>query len=147
MSTLPPRSADAADGPGRRTGRRRSDPIERIPVRGEPASPGRTVRPRRQDVSAGPSRSGASAPQAAVPPDPDPLGKMALFSGDEPRRPLGTFVVECSSCRRETPISGPGLVRAALPFSLHLPLVRHFSSYMRCPACGRRTWLRVSWRP
>ena len=72
---------------------------------------------------------------------------MALYSGHQARRPLGTFVVECSTCKRETPVSGVGLVRAALPFSIHLPLVRRFSSYMRCPTCGRRTWLRITWRP
>jgi uncharacterized protein with PIN domain len=85
-------------------------------------------------------------PPSIVPRERDPLGKMALFSGDEPHRPFGTFVVECSSCNRETPLSAVGLVRAALPFSIHLPVVRRLSSYMRCPACGRRTWLRVTWR-
>jgi hypothetical protein len=102
--------------------------------------------PRSRRSSATPRRRSDKTPEAVLPAEPDPLGKMALFSGDEPRRPLGTLVVECSSCKRETPVSGVALLRSALPFSLHLPLVRRFSSYMRCPACGRRTWLRITWR-
>ena len=43
----------------------------------------------------------------AVPPEPDPLGKMALYSGAGEARPpaYGTFLVECSSCKRETPVA------------------------------------------
>jgi len=76
----------------------------------------------------------------------DPLGKMALFSADRPAHTYGTLLVECSACHRETPVSVPQLVRSAFPFSLHLPLVKHYHSLMRCPACGRRAWMRVSWR-
>jgi hypothetical protein len=71
---------------------------------------------------------------------------MALYSGDRASTPLGAFIVECSSCRRETPLSPVQLARASLPFSLHLPFVKRYQSYMLCPACGRRAWLRVSWR-
>jgi hypothetical protein len=78
--------------------------------------------------------------------DRDPLGKMALFSADRPAHTYGTLLVECSACHRETPVSFGQLVRSAFPFSLHLPLVRRYHSLMRCPACGRRAWMRVSWR-
>ena len=81
-----------------------------------------------------------------LPPERDPMGKMALFSSEGQRRPGGTLLVDCSTCRRETPVSPVQLVRAALPFSLHLPLVRRFHSLMRCPSCGRRTWVRVRWQ-
>lgn len=77
----------------------------------------------------------------------DPQGSLQLFS--EPGRqsgPMGTLLVECSACRRETPVSLPTLVKGALPFSLHLPVVKRFHSLMRCPACGRRTWVRVIWQ-
>jgi hypothetical protein len=78
--------------------------------------------------------------------DPDPLGKLSLYSSPEQRAPvLGTFVVECSACRRETPVHVADLVRAGIP-SIHLPLVKRYPSLMRCPACGRRTWVRVRWR-
>ncbi len=72
---------------------------------------------------------------------------MALFSEIEPEPPPpGLLWIECSSCLAETPVSPVDLARAALPFSLHLPFVRHFHSLMRCPACSRRTWVRVSIR-
>jgi hypothetical protein len=79
-----------------------------------------------------------------VPPERDPLGKMALYSGERPAASLGTFLVECSSCRRETPMSAGQLLKRTFPFSVHLPLVKRYSSYMRCPACGRLAWLRVT---
>ena len=59
----------------------------------------------------------------------------------------GTFLVDCSSCHRETPASPLQLARNAIPFSLHLPLVRKYHSFMRCPSCGRRTWVRIRWQP
>jgi hypothetical protein len=76
----------------------------------------------------------------------DPMGRMALFSSTEPEPAPGrtdVLVLECSSCLTESPVSPSGLLRAALPLSVHLPFVKRFHSYMRCPACGRRTWLRL----
>jgi hypothetical protein len=77
----------------------------------------------------------------------DPMGRMALFSETEPEPPraAGLFV-ECSSCLEETSLSAFELVKLTFPFSVHLPLVRRYGSFMRCPACGRRTWLRVGMR-
>jgi hypothetical protein len=77
----------------------------------------------------------------------DPLGRAALFSSGSQQQPpaLGTFLVECSACHRETPVTVGDLVRLSLP-SIHLPLVKRYPSLMRCPACGRRTWVRVRWR-
>ena len=77
----------------------------------------------------------------------DPLGRAALYSSG-PKRPepaFGTFLLECSACRRETPVTAGDLIRLGIP-SLHLPFLRRFPSLMRCPACGRRTWLRIHWR-
>jgi uncharacterized protein with PIN domain len=88
-----------------------------------------------------------SAARSAIPPERDPLGKMALFSTAGSRRAMGTFLVDCSSCRRETPVNPVDLVRSALPLSVHLPFVRKYHSFMRCPACGRRTWVRIAWQP
>jgi hypothetical protein len=78
----------------------------------------------------------------------DPMGRMALFSEIEPAPPARSpLVVECSSCLKATPVSPVSLARAALPFSVHLPLIRRYPSFMKCPACGRRTWVRVSFKP
>ena len=72
---------------------------------------------------------------------------MALFSDVEPLPETRDHLfVECSSCLRETPVSPIGLAKAAFPFSIHLPFLRAFSSYMRCPACGRRAWVRVRFK-
>ena len=116
-------------------GQRRAEPLERVSIGGGVGS------------ATGGGTAGADA-EDLVPPEPDPLGKMALYSGSDEARPsaYGSFLVECSSCKRETPLSPLQLVRAAFPLSLHLPLVRRYSSYMRCPACGRWAWLRVTWR-
>ena len=93
------------------------------------------------------SRHPSGGAKAAVPAERDPFGKMALFSTAQRQPFAGTFLVDCSACHRETPVSPVQLVRAAMPFSLHFPLVRKYHSFMRCPACGRRTWVRVRWQP
>jgi hypothetical protein len=77
--------------------------------------------------------------------EPDPMGKAALFSISSPRPgPLGTLALECSRCRRETPVRVRDLMRLSFPVAIHMP--RKFHSLMRCPSCGRRTWLRAHWR-
>jgi hypothetical protein len=78
----------------------------------------------------------------------DPMGRMALFSEVEPQEPDPQLLwIECSSCLKETHVSPLDLVKATLPFSVHFPVVKRFHSYMRCPACGKRTWVRVILRP
>jgi hypothetical protein len=105
-----------------------------------PAEPRRIPRRPPQRRQAAPAREGFD--------ERDPLGRMALYSEPEPEPepPATGLVVECSSCLAETPVSPFALARATLPFSIHLPLVRRYSSFMRCPACGRRTWLRIGYR-
>lgn len=77
--------------------------------------------------------------------EPDPLGKEALFSAGARRSgPLGTLTLECSSCKRESPTRLRELARLAFPFWLTLP--RRYPAYLKCPTCGRRTWLRAHWR-
>ena len=181
-------------GGTRRSGRRSSEPLQRIPVGGstpagaeeasqlEDASDleeleehekpktatGRTgheqgsgVRPVRAGLDRIKPRVAPVAPDAAATAEPaaspadldqaagdrDPLGRAALYSSsNEQAQPaLGTFLVECSACRRETPVVAGDLVRLGIP-SLHLPFVKRFPSLMKCPACGRRTWVRVRWR-
>ena len=77
--------------------------------------------------------------------EPDPLGKLALFSvGARQTGKLGTLILECSSCKRESPVRLRELPRLAFPFWMTAP--RRYPAYIKCPACGRRTWLRPTWR-
>ena len=99
---------------------------------------------------------------------PDPLGKRALFwaPGERTDRPLdakapapgkralfstpapqpGPITLECSACDTRSQVSYLDFVRLHLPVWLWLP-GRRFSRLMSCPACERRAWVRVSWRP
>lgn len=77
--------------------------------------------------------------------EPDPMGKIALFSGAAPRPgPFGTLAIECSSCKRESPIRFRDIPRLVMPISVTLP--RRYHTFMKCPGCGRRTWVRAHWR-
>src|SRR2546426_609783 len=77
--------------------------------------------------------------------EPDPLGKLALFSaGARTQGRFGTLILECSSCKRESAIRLRELPRLAIPFWMAAP--RRYPAYIRCPACGRRTRLRPAWR-
>ncbi len=79
-------------------------------------------------------------------PSRDPLGKAALFSDIEVRRP-GTVVLDCSSCAGSTRVSYVDFARASLPFSMWLPRLRGipFNRRMRCPECHEWTWMRAHW--
>lgn len=70
-----------------------------------------------------------------------PVSKHALYTKPE-RKPM-TCTVECSSCREETRVSYVELAALMFPVHFHVPLVRYHHSWFRCPACGRRTWVRV----
>jgi hypothetical protein len=70
-----------------------------------------------------------------------PIGKHVLYSKTE-RKSL-TCTIECSSCYEETRVNPLELAALMFPVHLHLPLVRYHHSWFRCPACGRRTWLRI----
>jgi ribosomal protein L37E len=81
-----------------------------------------------------------------------------LFSSAEAASPsVGSALVECSRCGERTVLGLAQAVRAALP-SLHLglrighgedvrsvSLIKHeYPTYMRCPACGRPSWVRFT---
>jgi hypothetical protein len=104
-----------------------SGPFDRLPSRWDGAAGARSV-------------SGGGA---------DPDGRRVLFSHDvSPAKPplAGTVTVDCSACQEVTVLTTRQAVRAALP-SLHLPLLkRNHPSWMRCPACGRHTWVRATVR-
>lgn len=74
---------------------------------------------------------------------PDHEGKRALFSAADQPAATGGVTIECSSCGARSVVSARQAVRLALP-SFHLPLIRRqHGSWMRCPACRRRTWVRL----
>jgi hypothetical protein len=76
----------------------------------------------------------------------DADGKRALFSvaESEPAPAFGSVTIECSSCHERSVLSPAQGIRAALP-SLHLPILRRdHPSWLKCPACGRFSWVRVS---
>ena len=73
-------------------------------------------------------------------------GRRALFSTEPPIPAVGSVVVDCSTCGETSVIGMRQALRAALP-SLHLPLLKKgHSSWMRCPACGLHTWVKLALR-
>ncbi len=68
-------------------------------------------------------------------------GRYSLYSATEKRR--FTLTVECSACNDETRVTYLELAALLWPFSVHLPWLKYHHSWFRCPACGRRTWLRI----
>jgi hypothetical protein len=87
-------------------------------------------------------RTGAAAGQGR-PARTDPFGRQSLYgvAGQPPA--LGAVTVECSGCGQTSVVTPRALLRLAVP-SVHLPLLRgRYFSWMRCPACDRRTWVRL----
>ncbi len=87
----------------------------------------------------------------------DPTGKRALFSTQAHSRPnatgkralfsdrwtLGTPIsAECSTCGRVTEVEIGEALRRFLRFGLVVP-TREYPVRMRCPACGRRSWVKL----
>lgn len=70
----------------------------------------------------------------------DPQGKVALFSGT--RRSDGPFLIECSGCGGVTRVDLIQLVRLAFPINFTIPL-RYHHTWLRCPACDKRRWVRI----
>jgi hypothetical protein len=78
----------------------------------------------------------------------DREGKRALFSAPAPvisAIPFGALNLSCSSCGATTAMTAGQVLSAAIP-SLHLLGFRKYPSWMRCPACRQRNWVRVSMR-
>jgi hypothetical protein len=89
----------------------------------------------------------------------DALGKRALFTSaaDVSQPGIGSALVECSRCQARTVLGPMQAMRAAIP-SLHLGIrighgddvrsvgivKRDYPTYMRCPDCGRPSWVRFT---
>ena len=92
----------------------------------------------------------------------DSEGKRALFSSNAPDAELpssGSVSVECSRCGEVTTMTPFAAMRAVIPsFVLSIGLGRkdgdatlglvrrHYGAFMRCPACGRGSWTRLTVR-
>jgi hypothetical protein len=93
----------------------------------------------------------------------DTEGKRALFSAASPDAELpgatGSVTIDCARCGERTPLSLMSAVRAAFPSLLlsigighgdgetTIGLVpRRHGAFLRCPACGRPTWTRITVR-
>ena len=76
----------------------------------------------------------------------DQDGRRALFTAESMAPQVagtGSVTIACGDCGEETVLSATAALRHALP-SLHLPyLKRGHGSWMRCPACGKHTWVSV----
>lgn len=91
-----------------------------------------------------PRSSGGPAIASARPSDPE--GRRSLYSVADQPPSLGAVTVACSACERTTVVTPRRLLGLVAP-SLHLPLVkRGYPSWMRCPSCARRTWVRLGVR-
>jgi predicted RNA-binding Zn-ribbon protein involved in translation (DUF1610 family) len=77
-------------------------------------------------------------------------GRRALFTAASEAPQIaagpGSVVISCSDCGEDTVLSATAALRHAVP-SLHLPFIkRGHGSWMRCPACGKHTWVSVQIR-
>lgn len=77
----------------------------------------------------------------------DHQGKRALFSGADQPPSVGSVAVDCPKCDRRSVISVVRLAKLALP-GLYLPVPgSSHRAWIKCPACGERSWVSVSLKP
>lgn len=74
----------------------------------------------------------------------DPQGKQSLFSGADNPPSLGSAAVDCSKCHRRAVVSLTQLVQLSLP-GVHAPVPgKGHRALMKCPTCGKRSWMSVT---
>lgn len=74
----------------------------------------------------------------------DPQGKQALFSGADNPPSLGSVAVDCAKCHRRSVISLTQMLQLSVP-GVHAPVPgKGHRAFMKCPACGKRSWLGVT---
>lgn len=121
----------------------RNKGFDRLRVRGGEAEPGHPV-----------------TPAATIGRDAE--GKRALFSATDPDADvpsIGAVTIDCSRCGERTVMSPVAAARAAFPSLLlsvnvgrgeresTVGLVRRdHGAFLRCPACGRGSWTRLTIR-
>src|SRR4051794_10543278 len=109
-----------------------------------------------------PERGQAPMSTSAQPVGRDVEGKRALFSATGPEADVpsvGSVTIDCQRCAERTVMSPLAAARAALP-SLLLSvgfgrgdrestvglIRRRYGAFLRCPACGRGSWTRLTVR-
>lgn len=98
-------------------------------------------RVRRRDPDATPGRVPGSAGL------PDAEGKRALFSRTTETPARGTVTVECSRCGQTSVLSASRGARLLASPGVHLPVLRRdHPSFVRCPSCRRRSWVKLTLR-
>jgi hypothetical protein len=111
-------------------------------------------------------RAGEAEPGHPLPPAPtvgrDAEGKRALFSATDPEADvpsIGAVTIDCSRCGERTVMSPVAAALAAFPSLLLSVTVgrgerestvgvvrREHGAFLRCPACGRGSWTRLTIR-
>lgn len=75
---------------------------------------------------------------------PDPQGKQALFSGADNPPSLGSVALDCDKCNRRSVVSVAKYAKLSAT-GVHAPVPgRGYRAWLRCPACGSRAWVRVT---
>lgn len=79
----------------------------------------------------------------------DEAGKRSLFgpapsqpTRRDPSRRAGPVTIECSRCGATTRVGVGDALRRLVRFSLWVP-GRTYSRRLTCPACSRRSWVRL----
>lgn len=76
----------------------------------------------------------------------DREGKRALFSEvAEPPSP-GSVALVCSKCGVRSVVSMTSVLRVAFPAVPAVVPGHGVKANMKCPSCGERNWMTVSWR-
>ncbi|MDH4115864.1 MAG: hypothetical protein OEX04_09810 [Acidimicrobiia bacterium] len=68
-------------------------------------------------------------------------GKAALFSHAD--QPPGPVLIDCQRCGATTHVGAGDALRRVLGLSLWVP-GKPYSRRLRCPACHRRAWVRLT---
>ena len=76
----------------------------------------------------------------------DVQGKAALYSREPVNPPLGSVLITCSGCNQASVVPYARAVQLALPSVHLLGLRRDHPSWMSCPSCGQRQWVKVRLR-
>ena len=71
-------------------------------------------------------------------------GRQSLFSQGDRDGSMGAVRVECSRCGVTSAVSPFHALRLATP-SIHDPILHHgHPSFVVCPACRQRSWVKLS---
>lgn len=104
---------------------------------------------RQNDRSGGATRVGPAVPAEPKPADApaEDFDRHVFFTAKAPAPTPdgehGLLAVECAGCHTTTRMTLLQWTKAHAPLFLWNPLMR-YSRYAVCPACGERSWVRVT---